>query len=158
MTSRGKDAKFIDNCTAHHVEGLELSNSELQFLPANCTSLIQPFDKGIINSVKCSYRWRLIQKLLVNILLQQDTKVDIVQAVEMLEASRRETSAEIVANCFCKAHISMEVQAEEIDAREQEPSCPPDLAKAWIPLRTNGGALTMCRFVIFYCGQLQCHN
>lgn len=144
---------FIDNCTAHHVEGLELSNIELQFLPANCTSLIQPLDKGIINSVKCSYRRRLIQKLLLNIRLQRDTKVDIVQAIEMLEASWRETSAEIVANCFRKARISTEVQvvqAEEIDAGEEEPSCPPDLAEAWISLRTNGGApdhLQICDFL-----------
>ncbi|KAH6935874.1 hypothetical protein HPB50_011316 [Hyalomma asiaticum] len=40
----------------------------------------------------------------------------------MLEAYWRATSAEIVANCFRKAHISKEVQAEEIDTGEEEPS------------------------------------
>ncbi|KAH6928564.1 hypothetical protein HPB50_016994 [Hyalomma asiaticum] len=68
----------------------------------------------------------------------------------MLEASWQATSAEIVANCFRKARISKEVQDEEIDTREEEPSCSPDLAEAWILLRMNGGApddVQICDFL-----------
>lgn len=64
---------FVDNCTAHHVEGRHLTNIELQYLPANCTSLIQPLDRGVINSVKCSYWRRLIQRLLLDLRFQWET-------------------------------------------------------------------------------------
>ncbi|KAG0444570.1 hypothetical protein HPB47_013651 [Ixodes persulcatus] len=66
----------------HEIVGkmdLKLTNVELQFLPPNCTSLIQPLDQGIINSVKWSYRWRLIDKLLLDLCLKRQTKVDIFQ-------------------------------------------------------------------------------
>lgn len=63
---------LVDNCSAHHVEGLVLKNIELEFFPANCTSLIQPLDQGIIHSVTCSYRKRLIEKMLFNLQLKRD--------------------------------------------------------------------------------------
>lgn len=133
---------FVDNCTAHHVEGLHLTNIELQYLPANCTSLIQPLDRGIINSVKCSYRRRLIQRLLLDLRFQRETKVDIFRAVEMLEASWRETSADVISNCFRKARITKVVETAEecpeTGSGEEEPSSPPDLAEAWVSLRANG--------------------
>lgn len=62
---------LLDNCSAHHISDLELTNVELQFFPANCTSLIQPLDQGIINSLKCAYRRRLIDKLLLNLRLKR---------------------------------------------------------------------------------------
>lgn len=143
---------FVDNCTAHHVEALQLTNIELQYLPANCTSLIQPLDRGIINSVKCSYRRRLIQRLLLDLRFQRETKVDIFRAVEMLEASWRETSADVVLNCFRKARITKEVEtAEECpETGEEESSSPPDLAEAWVSLRANGavpGDVQLCDFL-----------
>ncbi|XP_049269028.1 tigger transposable element-derived protein 6-like [Rhipicephalus sanguineus] len=58
---------LLDNCSAYHIEGLQLSNIELQYFPDNCTSLIQPLDKGIINSFKCCYRRRVIQKILLSL-------------------------------------------------------------------------------------------
>ena len=50
---------FVDNCTAHL--RINLSNINLQFLPANTTSLIQPCDMGIIKNLKGHYRSRLFQ-------------------------------------------------------------------------------------------------
>lgn len=93
----------LDNCSAHHVEDVELTNVELKFLPPNCTSLVQPLDQGIINSVKCAYRKRVIDKLLLDLHLKRPTKVDIYQAMEMLSASWTATSKETVVNCFRKA-------------------------------------------------------
>lgn len=36
------------------------------FLPPNCTSLIQPLNKGIINTIKCAYHRLVINKLLLD--------------------------------------------------------------------------------------------
>ena len=41
---------FIDNASPH--AGPELSNVLVKFYPANCTSIIQPPDQGIIKSFK----------------------------------------------------------------------------------------------------------
>lgn len=133
---------FVDNCTAHHVEGLQLTNIELQYLPMNCTSLTQPLDRGVINSVKCSYRHRLIQRLLLDLGFQQKTKVDIFRAVEMLEASWRETGADVISNCFRKARITKGFLKglkqrrgfPETGSGEEEPSSPPDLTEDWVSL------------------------
>ncbi|KAH8026553.1 hypothetical protein HPB51_021447 [Rhipicephalus microplus] len=68
----------------------------------------------------------------------------------MLEASRQETSAEIVANCFCKVCITKEVQADEIHPGQEVPSCLSDLIEAWISLLTNWGApddVQICDFL-----------
>lgn len=127
---------LLDNCSAHHVEGIQLSNVELQYFPANCTSLIQPLDKGVINSFKCCYRRRLIRKILLDIRFERQTKVDIYQAIEMLAASWQEVGAQAIANCFVKAQIHEVVEA---GVREEEPSSLPDVTEAWDELRANGG-------------------
>ena len=45
---------LIDNAPSHIID--EYSNINIQFLPPNTTSKIQPLDQGIIRSVKCAYR------------------------------------------------------------------------------------------------------
>ncbi|XP_072141997.1 tigger transposable element-derived protein 6-like [Dermacentor andersoni] len=129
---------LLDNCSAHHVEGLQLSNIELHYFPANCTSLIQPLDKGVINSFKCCYRRRLILKILLNIRLEREMKIDIYQAVEMLAASWQEVRAEVIANCFLKAGIAKNARAGA-DEEEEDLSTPSNVAEAWNELCTNGG-------------------
>lgn len=130
---------LLDNCSAHHIEGLQLSNIELQYLPANCTSLIQPLDKGIINSFKCCYRRRVIQKIILDIRFERQTKIDIYQAIEMLAASWQEVKADTVANCFVKARVSVVTESGVDEEEPQEPSNPSDISEAWDTLRANGG-------------------
>ena len=47
---------LLDNCKSHKVENLALPHVEVQFLPPNTTSKIQPIDAGIIMSFKKHYR------------------------------------------------------------------------------------------------------
>lgn len=55
----------LDNCTAHpSAEILEKDNVRVIFLPPNCTSLLQPLDQGILNSLKCIYKADFIRKCL----------------------------------------------------------------------------------------------
>ena len=54
---------LVDNCTAHpHVSTLK--NIQLEFLPPNTTSLIQPMDQGIIEKLKTLYRKELVHMTL----------------------------------------------------------------------------------------------
>lgn len=57
---------FLDNCPAHPPDTKILSakNISTHFLPPNTTSLIQPMDQGIINSVKYQYKSAYLRKLL----------------------------------------------------------------------------------------------
>lgn len=48
---------FLDNASAHHVEE-PLSNVEIQMLPSNITSVLQPQDAGVIASLKAWFKRR----------------------------------------------------------------------------------------------------
>ncbi|XP_064455097.1 tigger transposable element-derived protein 6-like [Ornithodoros turicata] len=122
---------LLDNCTAHHIVGLNLPHIELRFFPANSTSLLQPLDQGVIRSVKCAYRERLIQRLLLNLRLQVETKVDIYVAMKMLSAAWTATQPSTVANCFRHAGFK---QCESSQAA-QECDTLSSVADAWQALR-----------------------
>jgi len=43
---------FVDNCAAHPKDTSFLRNIKVVWYPANCTSMLQPLDLGIIHSLK----------------------------------------------------------------------------------------------------------
>ena len=45
---------FLDNAPSHPT--LDLSNVKLVFFPPNTTSVLQPIDQGVIQSLKLQYR------------------------------------------------------------------------------------------------------
>jgi hypothetical protein len=47
---------LIDNCSSHKLDGLILRYVDVQFLPPNTTSKIQPMDAGVIMAFKRHYR------------------------------------------------------------------------------------------------------
>jgi hypothetical protein len=66
---------ILDNSSSHVVSSakvskccgfstLELSNMTLVFLPPNVTSVVQPWDQGIITSFKIQYKKKLLQWVL----------------------------------------------------------------------------------------------
>ena len=56
---------LVDNCAAHHnAEELNFENFFVRFFPRNVTSLIQPMDQGIIETLKRSYKNSLLRELL----------------------------------------------------------------------------------------------
>lgn len=137
---------LVDNCSAHHVEDLVLSNIELEFFPPNCTSVIQPLDQGIINSVKCAYRKRVIERILLNIQLKRETKIDVFMAVEMLSMSWQVTNKEVIANCFRKAGIKKpcpslpaELAPDDEAGDEENVEPTPSISESWKELHHQGG-------------------
>ena len=57
---------ILDNCAAHPDEDLLVSADGLvttKYLPPNVTSLIQPMDEGVLESLKRRYRKSLLHHL-----------------------------------------------------------------------------------------------
>lgn len=132
---------LLDNCSAHHID-VQLGNVRLVFFPPNCTSVLQPLDQGVIRSVKCAYRERLIQRLLLNLQMKRPTDVDMFMALEMIAAAWIATSPAVITNCFTHAGL-VTPQASCADPAEPEEgspvgalddgdsAVPPSLTSAW---------------------------
>lgn len=97
---------LMDNCTAH--PKLVAPNVISLFLPPNTTSLIQPMDQGVINSMKCHYRSAFIKKLLsfhsTGSTLISDFKKEftIKDCLYMLRESWNSVSQETLVNSWHK--------------------------------------------------------
>ncbi|GBN08889.1 hypothetical protein AVEN_140541-1 [Araneus ventricosus] len=56
---------FMDNAPVHpDIETLKAENITCIFMPPNTTTILQPMDQGMIESIKGSYRKQLLSKLL----------------------------------------------------------------------------------------------
>lgn len=55
---------LVDNCAAHgHIQ--DLKAMQLEFLPPNTTSLLQPMDQGVIRTLKHLYRSRMLSRMVL---------------------------------------------------------------------------------------------
>ena len=94
---RGQDRKFapegrkvalvIDNCTTHtNIDNLK--SITFYFLPRNATSCLQLIDQGLIRSLKCKYRTRIIRTI-INVIdnRKQMPSISILEAMKMLAHS-----------------------------------------------------------------------
>eukprot|EP00731_Ephydatia_muelleri_P002693 Em0001g2693a len=89
-----------------------LSNHLLLFFPANCTSVVQPLDQGVIAVLKARYK----SKLATHMVTQYDidptqdlqalsSKTDVKEAIIWLHAAWGEITPSTIVNCWCKAGI-----------------------------------------------------
>ncbi len=91
-----KAVLLLDNCSAHPNED-ELVSSDgkirAKFLPPNVTSLIQPMDQGVLESIKRRYKRKILEKL---ILLDDEGVpiLDFLRGINMLQISN------IIAVCW----------------------------------------------------------
>lgn len=94
----------MDNCAAHKITDLELSNVTVQFFPSNTTSCLQPLDQGIIANVKRHYRVRLLRAVIRALELNQEKpKWNILQAMRCIANAWNSVTAETIQKCFNKA-------------------------------------------------------
>ncbi|XP_052255184.1 tigger transposable element-derived protein 4-like [Dreissena polymorpha] len=98
---------FIDNAPSH--PRITLTNIKLQFLPPNTTSVIQPMDQGIIQTMKLKYRKRQLQHVMMELERSSATtgpqilkEVNILQAIYWVISAWKETTTETIGKCFAK--------------------------------------------------------
>lgn len=94
----------LDNATSHS-HSLTLSNVNLQFLPPNTTSKLQPLDLGIIRAFKARYRKHMLKHLLTKIDSCENgtslTKsISVLDAIYWIMKSWNETKDITIQKCF----------------------------------------------------------
>nr|XP_037273159.1 tigger transposable element-derived protein 6-like [Rhipicephalus microplus] len=102
----------VDNCSAHFAD-VPLSNTELKFLSLNTTSKLQPLHQVIIRTFKAIYKRRLIEWLLIRLRMNEDLKIDLLGAIQMLKAAWESVNKEMIAKCFRHAGFTVGVDAAE---------------------------------------------
>lgn len=95
---------ILDNCSAHLVNVCP-NNIWVEFLPPNCTSILQPLDLGIMKNVKVHFRQRLLQRILINLRMQKPDPINVRQAAQMLTGAWWTVTPITIANCWCKAGL-----------------------------------------------------
>jgi hypothetical protein len=81
-----KAVLILDNCSAHLDESELVSKDRkviAKYLPPNVTSLIQPMDKGVLESLKRRYR----RKILEEMIFRDEAITDFLKGVNMLKVS-----------------------------------------------------------------------
>ncbi|GBN34879.1 hypothetical protein AVEN_271839-1 [Araneus ventricosus] len=75
LSEKRKVLLIVDNCLAH-IEVSDLKVIRVEFLPPNVTSILQPMDQGVINSLKHIYRRVLLQRVVMGLELEKPYKID----------------------------------------------------------------------------------
>jgi hypothetical protein len=96
---------FVDNCAAHSKDTSFLRNFKVVTYPANCRSMLQPLDLGIIHSLKAYYRKHLLQTSICLMELGKEVKkkINILEAMHYIMAAWQQVSQQTIRNCFREA-------------------------------------------------------
>jgi hypothetical protein len=124
-SSNRKVLLFVDKCPAHPPDTTFLKNVKFVFLPANCTSRLQPLDLGVIHCLKAKYRKSIVQKAIDATERKSELKLNVMQAMHMIVASLNAVSLATIVNCFRKAgftttHMPAGGDEDEDDVREED--------------------------------------
>lgn len=100
---------FMDNCPSHPHD-MNFSNIQIAFFPKNCTSVLQPMDRGVIRSFKSYYRRLLYKHIALERELNPaaDVKVlektiSILNAMIWTKSAWDSVTIQTIQNCFRKA-------------------------------------------------------
>jgi hypothetical protein len=97
---------LVDNFSGHVVENEKFSNINLQFLPPNTTSVMQPCDQGIIKNFKLHYRHLLVKRYIHDIENYDEPFIpDVKQAILLSVQAIKKIHKSTIINCWLKADI-----------------------------------------------------
>lgn len=95
---------LVDNCGAH--PKLHLDQIQIEFLPANTTSLLQSLEAGLIQQTKACHRKRLLRSILHGMDDDDDVsasslvkQVSLLDAVNLLASAWDDIKQDSIMNC-----------------------------------------------------------
>lgn len=105
MTAKNKHIIILmDNARCHTILDT-YSHIEIAFLPPNLTSEIQPCDQGIIRSLKCHYKRRLVHHTVRAHDMNIKHQIDIYRAMHWLAEAWDSVTPTTIRNCWVHAGI-----------------------------------------------------
>lgn len=119
---------LMDNFAGHSTEALNLTSVTVLFFPANCTSIVQPLDAGIISNFKHHYKRLLLNDYWGQIQAGNEIQeINLLQAINYSVQAWDQVQSKTIENCFRKAlpsvfpapksEISQESSGFEINPR-----------------------------------------
>ena len=93
---------LVDNFAGHHYNNIKLKLQITigEFLPPHTRSYLQPMDVGVIKSFKAQHRKLLIEHKLDKLMSNEDSKIDVYEAVKMLECAwRLKVTSNVIYHC-----------------------------------------------------------
>ena len=117
---------LLDNCSAHPDEEQLVSADEkvvAKFLPPNVTSLIQPMDQGVLESLKHRYRKKILEELVLRdnggvSIIEFLKGINLLKVSEMIAASWDETQPKTLRLSWRKI-----LPLEESEDDQQQETC-----------------------------------
>ena len=113
---------LLDNAPVHpKTDDIVLTNIRLHYMPKNTTSLIQPCDAGIINSLKCHYKNLLRRRVSAMMEIDENAmaenlskKISILDSVHLVSEAWRLVKPETIANCFKSAFKGKNLEVQRL--------------------------------------------
>jgi hypothetical protein len=91
---------FVDNCAAHPKDTSFLRNVKVIRYPANCTSVLQPLDLGVIKCYKQLYTKRLVQTAacLMDAGKETKKKTNVLETLHYTVAALQQVTQQTIEN------------------------------------------------------------
>ncbi len=128
---------LVDNCSAHP-SGLQLQNIQLEYLPPNTTSILQPCDQGPIQMLKSKFRHKMCVSILAKMDEDEDAsavalaqKISLLDAVNMLACAWAEADELGIRNCWCKSGLKYGPHEQPLKSPCSVPERIPVNAEMW---------------------------
>jgi hypothetical protein len=126
MTSKSRKVLlFVDHCPAHPKDVRNFKIVQVEFFPANTTSMLLPMDQGIIEVLEQKFRRMFVQRLLQRLNSNEHSyKMSLLDAVSMLAMAWNLVGKDIIASSFKKAgFITNAEPAIQNEDGDDEVSC-----------------------------------
>uniref|UniRef100_A0A1B6C4M0 HTH CENPB-type domain-containing protein n=1 Tax=Clastoptera arizonana TaxID=38151 RepID=A0A1B6C4M0_9HEMI len=104
---------LVDNCAAH--PKLNFTNINLLFFPANCTSVLQPMDQGVIRSLKNHYRKQLLKKIIICMDTVTPVNITVLDGIQFLDNAWSKVTPRTISRCFRKSKLSDPIPDDDED-------------------------------------------
>ncbi|XP_054708872.1 tigger transposable element-derived protein 6-like [Uloborus diversus] len=89
---------IIDNAPCH--KSTAMSNIRIEFLPPDCTGVLQPLDAGIIKSFKAHYRKYHVRHIVERIKNNVFSLISLKEAIHFIKKAWDEVTPDTILNCW----------------------------------------------------------
>ncbi|XP_067389653.1 major centromere autoantigen B [Emydura macquarii macquarii] len=116
---------LLANCSAHP-QGVVLTNIQLEFLPPNATSSLQPMNQGVIKNMKGHYQAKMANRIIVALAADPSTDipsvlktVNLLACVHLLAEAWQDVKPTTISKSFRKGKFVVPVEGVQDEDIEE---------------------------------------